>query len=251
MLRINKIAVIGSGNAGQYFYKHFKNKGLQVKGFARSSFPDFHNLESYDPLAESFDLSLLCTSDSAIGEVSAKLPKANGILAHISGIQKLSAIDAKHPHPAVFYPLMSLTSDAPPNIEMIPFCLEAKEEWVSESLTEFVIRLGASAHPMDTSKRAYLHLAAVLSQNFSNFLFGQAKSVLAGQQIDFSLLLPLLQQSLERLKFSDPREVQTGPAIRGDENTMNKHLELLDDEDLKGIYRLLSTNIQREYDKEL
>ncbi len=32
---------------------------------------------------------------------------------------------------------------------------------------------------------------------------------------------------------------------------MKKHLELLDDEDLKGIYRLLSTNIQREHDKEL
>lgn len=250
MRNIEKIAVIGSGNAGTYFLQHLRAKGLVVKGYARVTSERFSALQEYHN-HPNYDLTLICTSDEAIAEVSANFPVVEGIIAHVSGVANLSDIDNKHPHPAVFYPLMSLTPDAAPDLARIPFCIEAAEADTEHALQALALQLGASSYRMDANKRAYLHLAAVVSQNFSNFLFGKAKNILDKQKIDFKLLLPLLQQSLERLQTSDPRAVQTGPAVRGDLSTLQKHLQLIEDDDLKEIYRLLSLNIQQAHDQKL
>lgn len=248
---IKKIAIIGSGKAGTYFAENLIRQDLYVTGYARGYKRGFQNLEELKDQIAEYDLILLCVPDQAIAEASGRLPVVPGILAHVSGVTDLSAISPKHPHPAVFYPPMSLTPDAPPSIEAIPFCIEAKEDEVEHDLQELAESLGASAHRIDSEERAFLHLGAVLSQNFSNYLYARTHEILKDRNIDFRLLLPLLEQSLERLKFSNPAEVQTGPAVRGDKATMEKHLEMIDDERLKALYQLISTNIGLEHDQEL
>ena len=47
----------------------------------------------------------------------------------------------------------------------------------------------------------------------------------------------------DKIKKISPVTAQTGPAVRYDENVMNKQLSLLKDDQLKEIYRLLSKNI--------
>ena len=47
-----------------------------------------------------------------------------------------------------------------------------------------------------------------------------------------------------------PVAAQTGPAIRYDENVINKHLAMLDDPDMKAIYQLLSQSIHKEAQNE-
>jgi predicted short-subunit dehydrogenase-like oxidoreductase (DUF2520 family) len=248
---IKRIAVIGSGKAGTYFAENLIRQDLQVKGYARRYKQGFQNLEEIKDHLSEYDLVLLCVADEAIAEVSSSLPVVPCILAHVSGVTDISAIDQKHPNPAVFYPPMSLTPETPPSIEAIPFCIEALKSETEYDLMKLAESLGASAHRIDSEERAFLHLGAVLSQNFSNYLYTRTQEILKARNIDFRLLLPLLEQSLERLKFIDPGEVQTGPAVRGDRATMEKHLEMIDDKDLKEVYRLISKNIGREHDQEL
>ncbi len=250
MHTIKRIAIIGSGNAGQYFLNHLKVNGVTIKGFARKNSTYFADLRDFESQND-FDLTLLCVSDDAIGEVSTRLAPVNGILAHISGSQSLDVLDPKHARTAVFYPLMSLTLQSPPNISQIPFCIEALNQDTRLSLSHFAKSLGATPYLMDDKKRGHVHLAAVLSQNFSNHLFAKAKEILESQEIDFELLMPILQQSIERLKFSDPHDVQTGPAARKDVNTMKKHLELIKDDDLKRLYQALSKSIQKDHEQKL
>ena len=251
MKTIARIAIIGSGNAGSYFLHSLRNCGLDVIGYSRNEQKGFKALSDYSLQVSEFDLTLLCVADNAIGEVSSSLPEVPGILAHISGVTELSAIDKKHRFPAVFYPLMSLTPESPPELKAIPFCIEAPDSDVENALQHFAASLGASAHLISARARAFLHLGAVFSQNFSNYLFTRTKDILDAEEIDFRLLLPLLEQSLERLKFSDPGLVQTGPAVRGDNETMSRHLQMLNDDRLKELYTLMSQNIETDHDEEL
>lgn len=251
MSTIKEIAIIGAGKAGTYFLEKLKAKGFAVSGYSRTAKSAFKDLEELPGHIVGFDLVLLCVPDESIAEVSRSIPVVPGILAHVSGVTDLSSIDKKHPRQAVFYPPMSLTPEAPPEISAIPFCIESPLKEVEQELQELARSLGASAHLIDARKRALLHLGAVLSQNFSNYLYGKTYDILKAHKVDFRLLLPLLEQSLERLKFSAPAEVQTGPAVRGDRATMEKHLEMIDDEELKKVYRLISKNIAREHDQEL
>lgn len=251
MSSIKRIAIIGSGKAGNYFLEHLRLKAYDVSGYARSNKAGFKNLRELSGQVADYDLVLLCVPDEAIGEVSRDIPVVQGILAHVSGVTEWSAIDKKHPVPAVFYPPMSLTPEAPPSIEAIPFCIESPRASAEQALQELARNIGASAHLINARERAYLHLGAVLSQNFSNYLYGKTYEILKANNIDFRLLLPLLEQSLERLKFSAPAEMQTGPAVRGDKASMEKHLEMIEEEELRQVYRLISKNIAREHDQEL
>lgn len=251
MSLIQTIAIIGSGKAGKYFLQELRAAGLSTEGFARNPEDGFRDLNQYSKDGKQYDLTLICVSDDAIKSVSAELPTTMGIVAHVSGVCEMSEIDEKHLNTAVFYPLMSLTPNSSPPISSIPFCIEAGQELTEASLLKLCERIGASGNLLDGDKRAYIHLAAVLSQNFSNYLIGKAFEVLNGQGINPKILLPLLEQSLKRLHHEDPFNVQTGPAVRKDLKTMKEHLKLINNQELEKMYELLSKNIIQDHDQEL
>lgn len=64
-------------------------------------------------------------------------------------------------------------------------------------------------------------------------------------KIDFKQLLPLIEETAERVKTISPRQAQTGPALRHDIETIKKHLDLLQAyPQLKKLYEFMSENIQ-------
>ncbi|HEY0899012.1 MAG TPA: DUF2520 domain-containing protein, partial [Sphingobacteriaceae bacterium] len=97
---------------------------------------------------------------------------------------------------------------------------------------------------MDSVQRRALHVAAVFACNFTNHLYALASGILQKNELDFDLLRPLIRETAEKVQTFLPEEVQTGPAVRGDQQTMNKHLELLQDNpELLELYRKLSQSI--------
>jgi hypothetical protein len=64
--------------------------------------------------------------------------------------------------------------------------------------------------------------------------------------IDFSIMLPLIRETVSRLDALTPRQSQTGPAIRNDTETIKRHLALLDTyPDVKKIYEAITESIYR------
>ena len=62
--------------------------------------------------------------------------------------------------------------------------------------------------------------------------------------VDFTLLYPLIQETANRITQFSPLDVQTGPAIRNDLYTIDKHLKLLSTHPkLKYIYLKLTDSI--------
>lgn len=236
---------------GTYMHHLFKSKGLKPQLFARTPGDSARDVDLLYKNPGSFELILLCVSDDSIAAVSQSLSPFDGIVAHVSGATPLTNIDETHQKRAVFYPLMSLKGNNPIEAETIPFCLEATDGDTLYTLQNLVSKLGANAYSIDSEARKSLHLAAVLSHNFSNHLFHKAKMVMDEAGLDFRILLPLLENALQSLKSMDPKDLQTGPAMRNDEATLNRHLTMLHDQNSIDIYKLLTKSIQDTYDKEL
>lgn len=246
---IEEIAIIGNGRVGNYLAQAFSAEGLSVNHYARNprsqSEQDLQNYQAQE------DLCLLCVSDQAIATLSKQLPFGDTIVAHVSGATSLHSIDKHHPSRAIFYPLMSFSDAVKVELRAIPFCLEANNDQVLAQLTAFAKAQGLKSVTMNDTDRAHLHLAAVLAHNFSQHLFQKAYEILAQRGIDFQLMQGLLQQMTAAIDGRPPKEKQTGPAVRRDQVTIDKHLSLIDDPQLKGLYQHLTDSIIRSDETEL
>ena len=97
---------------------------------------------------------------------------------------------------------------------------------------------------MSSPQRQVIHLAAVFACNFTNHCYALANEVLQTEQIPFSTLLPLINETASKVNTLTPQVAQTGPAVRFDENIINKQLELLRHHPrLQKIYELMSQSI--------
>ena len=94
--------------------------------------------------------------------------------------------------------------------------------------------------------RERLHVAGVFANNFTNHMYAIAADILRDTHIPFQVLLPLIDQTAEKVHHLPPREAQTGPAKRKDEQVMRHHLSLLKTEEQQQLYRLVSKMIQSE-----
>ena len=75
-----------------------------------------------------------------------------------------------------------------------------------------------------------------------------AEEFLEDRELDFDLLKPLIIETAAKAADIDPVNAQTGPARRGDENTIKKHLDLLEgNPEYKQLYQLISEQILKKY----
>jgi len=245
---IESIAILGNGKVGRYLLSQLQKGDGTAEAFAR------HPGRQDKPLARlepgRYDLLLLAVSDDALASLAQTLPVTNTLVAHVSGATPLEAL-APHPRRAIWYPLMSLKPDLDLPIRQIPFCLEAAQARDLEELEDFTRRLEATPYRVDSQQRPYLHLAAVFAHNFSNHLYHLAYQILQSQNLPWPLLHPLLQQATGQLTAADPAQGQTGPAVRQDRQTLERHRSLLDDPQLKELYNRLTEHIIRTHEKEL
>jgi predicted short-subunit dehydrogenase-like oxidoreductase (DUF2520 family) len=246
-----KIVIIGSGNVAEHLLRAFKNSinSEVIQIYSRNNaigeeLGNSFNIEFTNNAGnlKNADLYLISINDAAIAEVSASLPFSNKLVAHTSGATSIENI-AKVNRQAVFYPLQSFTKGKEIDFTQIPICLEAKNNDDLEILTEIAKSISNTVKNISSEQRKYIHASAVFVNNFTNHLFSIGKTIAEQNNIDFNLLKPLIKETVQKLEYKTPKEAQTGPAVRGDKETMEKHLELIQDKTHKEIYKLISDSI--------
>ena len=248
-----RITIIGSGNVATHLAAAFKNAGhsiLQVysRNMQNSALLAYHiKAEPIDDLANinpETDLFVIAVKDDAIGLVAEQLAKHQKTIVHTSGATDLYALLAFTDNVGVFYPLQTFSKAKEVDFRNVPLCIEAADEGIARNLEQLAQTISNKVYRIDSAQRKILHLAAVFACNFPNYLYGIAQQILAKHQLDFDLIRPLILETAQKVQERLPADVQTGPAIRNDENTMNNHLQLLKDEPgLKELYKLLSQGI--------
>ena len=112
-------------------------------------------------------------------------------------------------------------------------------------LKDLALSLSPKVYEATSAQRSYLHIAAVFACNFANHMYALSERLLEKNGLPFDAMLPLIDETARKVHELSPGKAQTGPAVRGDENVMNKHLDMLaEDEELQELYRRISKSIK-------
>jgi predicted short-subunit dehydrogenase-like oxidoreductase (DUF2520 family) len=252
-----RIIIIGTGNLGGHLCNAFENtpasNNILVTGYYNRAQKELSGsnttlLTDLNNLPES-DLILLAVPDDAIEKVSEQIKATNAIIAHTSGSVDMSALQ-NHKNHGVFYLPQSFSSSRKPIFENINICLESSSKEVNKVLEMVAVTLSRKREQINSSQRKKLHLAAVYMNNFVNHCYSKAEEIMEEASIDRNLLDALMRETLEKAIALSPKKSQTGPAIRNDSITIEKHLQLLEKED-REMYRSITKSIQKTHGKKL
>ena len=187
---------------------------------------------------------IIAVSDDAIESVARQLAKSGlnkQLVVHTSGAKAGLVLKKYFTNYGVFYPLQSFSINRAANFEEIPICIDASKKRNRIVLKKIAAKIAPNVFYINDEERARLHLAAVFVNNFTNHLYRIAYDLLAEKNIPFDLVKPLLIETTNKVLSHPPKEMQTGPAIRGDISTMSSHLtQLLEHPDFASVYLLLS-----------
>ena len=249
------IVFLGFGNVNFHLintlYKHNKNSVIQVYNRSEinlnkelSKIPFTTDLSKI----KEADLYIIGIPDDAIAAFSETLPLKNKLVVHTSGSVSMEAL-SKRNRKGVFYPLQTFSKNREVNFNTIPICIEAKEEADLELLTNLGNSLSEKVVEIDSDERSKLHLAAVFVNNFVNHLYAIGDDILGNNELSFDLLHPLIEETASKVKTLSPSEVQTGPARRGDQKTIEKHLHLLKEGPESELYQQLTESLMKKFDR--
>ena len=144
----------------------------------------------------------------------------------------------------ILYPLQTFSKERAVDMCKVSLFVEASGEETLVCTEALARRLSERVFRADSERRARLHIAAVFACNFANAMYGAAHRLLECDGIPFEVLLPLIDETAAKVHTLAPQQAQTGPAMRGDANVMQGHLEALaHDEELRGMYSMISNYI--------
>jgi predicted short-subunit dehydrogenase-like oxidoreductase (DUF2520 family) len=245
-----EICIIGTGRVGSQLVRVLSHtnsvKITQIYNRTKTKLKAF---ESIAPTTseisdlKSADLALIAVKDDAIAPLISSIASIFPTIAHTSGSLGLQ----KHgQNNAVFYPLQSF-SQKEIDFNQVPLCIEADNRETFDTIENLAKKISTQVYSVTTEQRKYLHLAAVFANNFTNQMYAMAQKICQANNLDFEILHPLIQETVTKIKTTPAIEAQTGPALRQDTQTMQRHLKLLSTPEEKEIYSLLSRAIQNTH----
>ena len=254
-----KVVLIGSGSVATHLGLALQSKGVTISQvYSR-------NVSNAETLAEKLntlfitdiseiykeaDVYFYALSDNAFKSILRKIEMPDGIQVHTAGCIPMNEFEGFTTKFGVFYPLQTFSKNKPVNFSQIPICIEASNMEVQQQLLEIANLVSDKTFLINSENRKKLHLAAVFACNFTNYMYDIASKLLEESGLLFDMIQPLIEETAEKMKAMKPYDAQTGPAVRMDENTINKHLAMLNkNPELKKIYKLMTKNIYNRHKK--
>lgn len=238
-----KISFIGAGNVGSNFAKKLAAEGAEIVQICS---PSRGNMSEFDPTRA--DAVIIAVTDDAIEGLLKTLPESKSTLwIHTSGSVGIDVFDTERfPRHGIVYPLQTMLKGVEPDWNNVPIFIEGDDP----QCEEIAGMLSPLVAPLDSLSRRRAHAAAVICCNMAMYLWSLSERVMNEAGLDFRMLRPLMELTLERAVNGSPEQSLTGPARRGDIGTIRKHLSALDAE-TADVYRLLTRNILQRFHPDL
>lgn len=234
-----KIVLIGRGRLATNLQRALLEVGHEVVSI---------NSRTLDGLPLSADVFVIAVKDSALSDVicNASKGRENQLFVHTAGSMPLSLFERHTTRYGVFYPMQTFSKERLADFADIPIFLEVNGPEALTTLNALAASISRSVYNLSTEDRKYLHLAAVFACNFVNHCYDMASTVLEQHGLPFSVMLPLIDETARKVHELHPRQAQTGPAVRYDENVIRMQTGLLTEiPELQRIYLQLSENIHQ------
>jgi len=252
-----KVVMLGSGNTATVLCKLIEKAGHEIVQIASrdedhaKSLAELYNSKTASLTIQEFetgDIYIVALHDVALDHIENIPALKNKLVVHTSGAVSINALKNCSDTYGVLYPMQTLSKSAN-HLPEIPFLVDGNDQEVLHRILGFAKTLSEKVIEADDTQRLNYHVAAVFVSNFTNHLYALAESFCKKERIDFVNLLPLIDEINARVKEISPFQTQTGPAMRNDIFTLNRHLQALSaNPDLKYIYLKLSESIIKFYE---
>lgn len=251
----NKVVLIGAGNVATHLGDALLTAGFQVvQVYSRtvSSASALSNrlgascTTSLDEVRCDANIYIVALKDDVLQELVPLIVKGreHALFIHTAGSIPMQIWEGYAKRYGVLYPMQTFSKQRQVDWNEVSVFVEAWQEHDLVFLKEFANKLTHKVYVATSEQRKFLHIAAVFACNFSNHMYALCDLLLSRQGIPFEVMLPLIDETTRKVHQLRPKEAQTGPAIRYDENVMNKHLEMLDaDSSIQEIYKIISKSI--------
>lgn len=249
------VVMIGTGNVATVLSKLMIAKGHTIKQIVGRDEERTYQLSKkvgaepcidIEKIKLDADIYIIAVVDDAVAIVAEELQLNNKLVIHTAGSLSKTVLQKTSNNYGVMWPLQTLRKETE-HIPEIPLVIDASNSEALQQLQAFAESLTAKCFVADDVARIKLHVSAVVVSNFTNHLFALADDFCKKESLDFSLFLPLIDETVQRLRQYSPKYVQTGPAVRGDFATIEKHLDLLKNyPQLSKFYEFFSNSISQK-----
>ena len=211
------------------------------------------NSRTLESLPLEADVFVVAVKDAALVDVlrAATKGREDQLFVHTAGSMPMDLFKGLTAHYGVFYPMQTFSKERLVDFNEISVFLETNDAASMERLKMLAATLTPHVYELDSEGRKHLHLAAVFACNFVNHCYALSAEVLAAKGLPFSVMLPLVDETAQKVHELAPKDAQTGPAVRGDQNVLQMQAAMLaENSAVKQIYEALSNDIQRLADND-
>jgi predicted short-subunit dehydrogenase-like oxidoreductase (DUF2520 family) len=247
-----QVTIIGSGNVATVMGRVLKEKGHHIHEiYSRNLLHaqvladelNAKTLRDLSSIDKNADLYLIAVSDDVLEGIAVQLSLQNKLVVHTAGSVSKEVLKSTSTNYGVVWPMKMVRKNIPV-LAPVTIVVDGNNETVTGQLKQFATIFSPGIITADDETRAKLHMLASFTLNFSNHLFRLAADYCAAENLDFSLFYPLIEESVQRLSANHPRDLQAGPAFRGDRQTIEKHLAILGEYPRAAeVYRAMTESI--------
>ena len=270
-----KIVLIGAGNLATHLGKALRAAGhdmVQVFSRTMQSAETLASLLDAEPLTDiaqvrdDADVYIFSVKDSALIQLVAQLCRheADGLVEdgavnalrkakkgehervflHTAGSMPMSVFEGMAQHYGVLYPMQTFSKQREVDFSIIPCFVEANDEFAQKQIEGLAREISGRVYLLSSEDRKYLHLSAVFACNFANHCYAISQELLEEHGIPFDVMLPLINETAAKVHEMKPKDAQTGPAVRYDENVIDEQSKLLENHPhFKKVYDSMSKSI--------
>lgn len=251
------IALIGAGNVATHLGMAFHESGCKIKMvYSRTK-------ESAKSLAEKIgctyttdiesidndaDIYIVSLKDSVLEHILPQLVKCNNqaLFVHTAGSVSIDIWKGLTTRYGVLYPMQTFSKQRKVNFDNVYFFVEANTNEDTELLIRTASLLSKHVFRASSEQRKYLHISAVFACNFTNHMYSICEHLLTSHGLPFGSMLPLIEETAEKVHYLSPVQAQTGPAQRNDTNIMENHMQMLKEEtEIAELYERISKSIHK------
>ena len=244
----------GAGNLATHLASALQNSGhsiLQIYSRTKESAKTLaeklnaNYTTELNQIVNNADIYVLALRDNVIEEILNKYDFTGKFAVHTAGSVNINIFKNHTKNYGVFYPLQTFSKFREVNFNNIPVCIEANNNINEKILLQIARQISNDVQLINSEQRKHLHISAIFACNFVNNMYVISDEILRKNNISFDILKPLIIETAEKVLKNKPIDVQTGPAVRNDQNLIKKHLNLLSYSPLfQKIYNFVSESIK-------
>jgi predicted short-subunit dehydrogenase-like oxidoreductase (DUF2520 family) len=248
-----KVLIIGAGNVATVLGRLIKAANYDIEQVVSRSLTGAQLLATelgcsaaanFGEIKKDADLYIAAMSDAALNEIKENINLEDKIIVHTAGSISKDVLKGVSENYGVMYPLQSLSKESDTADLKIPLLIDGNNTYTLSLVQQLANSISPMVTVMKDEDRLKLHVAAVITNNFTNHLYSLAYDFCNKEGLDFKMLQPLIEETVLRLRKHSPAEMQTGPAKRKDIITLDKHLKILTTHpQLRSIYLKITDSI--------